>query len=71
MLSEERAASWRGLRRCGMASVGLDAADEELDRLEDAGLVIEEILAIDDTIPQELLDKAECVIPLHVAAARR
>jgi SH3 domain-containing YSC84-like protein 1 len=45
-----------------LASVGLDAADKELDRLEDAGLVIEEILAIDDNIPQELLDRAECVI---------
>lgn len=45
-----------------LTSVGLDAAEKELDRLEDAGLVIEEILAIDENIPQELLDKAECVI---------
>jgi lipid-binding SYLF domain-containing protein len=45
-----------------LASGALDAADKELDRLEEAGLVIEEILAIDDNIPQDLLDKAECVI---------
>jgi lipid-binding SYLF domain-containing protein len=45
-----------------LASTGLDAAKKEQDRLEDAGLVIEEILAIDDNIPQDLLDKAECVI---------
>ena len=45
-----------------LASTGLDAANKEQDRLEDAGLVIEEILAIDDNIPQDLLDTAECVI---------
>ena len=45
-----------------LASAGLTAADKELDRLEEAGVVIEEILAIDDNIPQDLLDKAECVI---------
>ena len=45
-----------------LASAGLTAADKELDRLEEAGIVIEEILAIDDNIPQDLLDKAECVI---------
>jgi lipid-binding SYLF domain-containing protein len=41
---------------------GLTAAQKELDRLEDAGVVIEEVLAIDDNIPQDLLDRAECVI---------
>jgi lipid-binding SYLF domain-containing protein len=45
-----------------LASAGLDAAEKELDRLEEAGVVMEEILAIDDNIPQDLLDKAECVI---------
>jgi len=45
-----------------LASAGLTAADKELDRLAEAGVVIEEILAIDDNIPQDLLDKAECVI---------
>jgi SH3 domain-containing YSC84-like protein 1 len=45
-----------------LASISLDAANKEEDRLEDAGVVIEEVLAIDDNIPQDLLDKAECVI---------
>ena len=45
-----------------LASTGLRAANKEEGRLQDAGVVIEEILAIDDNIPQDLLDKAECVI---------
>ena len=45
-----------------LASISLDAANKEQDRLEDAGVVLEEILAIDDNIPRDLLDRAECVI---------
>ena len=36
--------------------------DKETDRLENAGVVMEEIMNIPDNIPQDLLDKAECVI---------
>src|ERR1700691_4887348 len=36
--------------------------DKETDRLENAGMVMEEIMNIPDSIPQDLLDKAECVI---------
>jgi len=36
--------------------------DRETDRLENAGTVMEEIMNIPDNIPQELLDKAECVV---------
>src|SRR6202167_2534115 len=36
--------------------------DKETDRLENAGMVMEEIMNIPDDIPQDLLDKAECVI---------
>ena len=36
--------------------------DKETDRLENAGTVMEEILNVPDDIPQDLLDKAECVI---------
>jgi lipid-binding SYLF domain-containing protein len=36
--------------------------DRETDRLENAGSVLEEILNIPDNIPQDLLDKAECVV---------
>jgi SH3 domain-containing YSC84-like protein 1 len=38
------------------------AANKEQDRLENAGVVLEEILGAPDTIPQELLTRAECVI---------
>ncbi len=37
-------------------------ASKEEDRLENAGKVLKEILDIPDNIPQDLLDKAECVI---------
>ncbi len=36
--------------------------DKETDRLENAGSVMKEIMDIPDDIPQDLLDKAECVI---------
>src|SRR5271166_807597 len=32
------------------------------DRLESAGMVFEEIMNIPDNVPQDLLDRAECVI---------
>lgn len=37
-------------------------ADKETDRLENAGVVMKEIIDIPDDIPQSLLDKADCVI---------
>jgi lipid-binding SYLF domain-containing protein len=41
------------------------AADErEADRVKDAGEVMKEILNIPDDIPQDLLDKAECLVIL-------
>ena len=36
--------------------------DKETDRLENAGMVMEGIMNIPDNIPQDLLDKAECVV---------
>jgi len=36
--------------------------DKVTDRLENAGEVMQEIMNIPDNIPQDLLDKAECVI---------
>ncbi len=38
--------------------------DREEDRVKDAGIVLKEILNIPDDIPQDLLDKAECLIIL-------
>ena len=52
-----------GLALCFMlTTVSLVAQDKEQGRLETAGLVIEEILNLPDSIPQELMNKAECVI---------
>ena len=36
--------------------------EKETDRLQNAGMVMDEIMNIPDNIPQDLLDKAECVI---------
>jgi lipid-binding SYLF domain-containing protein len=40
------------------------AADKEDERLEESATVVKEILDIPDGVPQELLDKAECVVVL-------
>ena len=49
-----------------VATIGLpfsSAEDKKIaDRLENCGMVVKEILDIPDDIPQDLLDKAECVI---------
>jgi SH3 domain-containing YSC84-like protein 1 len=49
-----------------LAALPVLAADEkdtkEKERLENSGNVMEEILNIPDNIPQDLLDKAECVV---------
>ena len=45
-----------------VGSTALGAANKEQGRLETCGTVMQEILAIPDNIPQELLEKAECVI---------
>ncbi|HLZ39591.1 MAG TPA: lipid-binding SYLF domain-containing protein [Candidatus Sulfotelmatobacter sp.] len=48
-----------------MSSWMFAANDErETDRVKDSGEVLKEILNIPDDIPQDLLDKAECVIIL-------
>jgi len=49
-----------------ISSVTAFAANDEreVDRVKDAGVVLKEILNIPDDIPQDLLDKAECLIIL-------
>jgi len=49
-----------------MSSIAAVAANDEheVDRVKEAGVVLKEILNIPDDIPQDLLDKAECVIIL-------
>jgi SH3 domain-containing YSC84-like protein 1 len=48
----------------GLAALPALADEKERvqSRLEDSGMVLEEILNIPDDIPQDLLDKAECVV---------
>src|ERR1700751_2201238 len=47
-----------------LAGLPLSAKEDkkETDRLDNCGTVLKEILDIPDDIPQDLLDKAECVI---------
>jgi lipid-binding SYLF domain-containing protein len=45
-----------------LGSTALGASDKEQDRLENCGTVMQEVLDVPDNIPQELLEKAECVI---------
>jgi lipid-binding SYLF domain-containing protein len=45
-----------------LMAVSVIAQNKEHNRLENAGLVMEEILDVPDSIPQDLLHKAECVI---------
>jgi SH3 domain-containing YSC84-like protein 1 len=49
-----------------LCSLNVFAANDEReeDRVKDAGEVLKEILNIPDDIPQDLLDKAECIVVL-------
>jgi len=47
---------------CVSTAVGAATSNKEQGRLENCGTVMQEILAVPDNIPQELLEKAECVI---------
>ncbi len=38
------------------------AANKEQERLENSGTVLQEVMSVPDNIPQELLEKAECII---------
>lgn len=48
----------------GVMALPLEAQQKEKERLQNAGTVMNEILNVPDNIPQELLDKADCVIVL-------
>src|SRR3954452_19579432 len=45
-----------------LASTALHAENKQQGRLEQVGIVMQEVLDVPDNIPQELLEKAECVI---------
>src|SRR5580704_2915052 len=60
----KKIAAW-ALTLCLCAAPAFSANDErEEDRVRDAGEVMKEILNIPDDIPQDLLDKAECLVVL-------
>lgn len=64
LASTKKIAAWV-LTLCMCAAPAFSANDEkEEDRVRDAGEVMKEILNIPDDIPQDLLDKAECVVIL-------
>jgi lipid-binding SYLF domain-containing protein len=52
------------LMALALTALPLVAAEDskETDRLENAGTVMQEILNVPDDIPQDLLDKAECIL---------
>jgi lipid-binding SYLF domain-containing protein len=61
------AAIFAGALMLAPMSFAASAGDKEKDennRLENAGTVIQEILNVPDDIPQDLLDKARCVVVL-------
>jgi hypothetical protein len=48
------------------------AATKEQKRLENCGIVMQEVLNIPDNLPQQVLAKAECVIvPLRIEVGLR
>jgi lipid-binding SYLF domain-containing protein len=49
---------------CALTLPALADSGKEQDRVEQSGHVLKEILNIPDDIPQDLLDKAECIIVL-------
>jgi lipid-binding SYLF domain-containing protein len=56
------------IRRCAIAlsfvllTVTLHAANKEQERLENSGVVMQEIMNTPESIPQQVMEKAECVI---------
>jgi len=55
---------WLGIGLVSLLAVPAFAQDKEVDRVENAGKVMKEILNAPDSIPQSVLDKADCVVVL-------
>ena len=62
MKMKKLAASFLALSLSASTALASDVREEE--RVRDAGEVMKEILNIPDDIPQDLLDKAECIVVL-------
>jgi SH3 domain-containing YSC84-like protein 1 len=55
---------WLSVGLVSVLAVPASAQDKEADRVENAGKVMKEILDAPDSIPQSVLDKADCVVIL-------
>lgn len=55
---------WLGVALVSALALPVWAQDKEADRVENAGKVMKEILNAPDSIPQSVLDKADCVVIL-------
>jgi lipid-binding SYLF domain-containing protein len=55
---------WIGLGMLAALALPVYAQDKEQDRVDNAGKVMQEILNAPDSIPQSVLDKADCVVVL-------
>ncbi|HEY6389146.1 MAG TPA: lipid-binding SYLF domain-containing protein [Candidatus Acidoferrum sp.] len=55
---------WLSLGLISAMALPVAAQDKEADRVENAGKVLQEILDAPDSIPQSVLDKADCVVVL-------
>ena len=55
---------WMSIGLLAALALPVFAQDKEEERVENAGKVMKEILAAPDSIPQSVLDKAECVVVL-------
>jgi lipid-binding SYLF domain-containing protein len=55
---------WMGLGLALAMALPVVAQDKETDRVENAGKVLKEILNASDSIPQSVLDKADCIVIL-------
>ena len=54
--------TWTCIMICLLVCTPALAQKKENERLEECTSVLEEILNVPDNVPQELLDKAECVV---------
>ena len=45
-----------------LATTTLFAKNKEQERLENSGVVMQEIMNLPDNIPQDVMERAECVI---------
>jgi lipid-binding SYLF domain-containing protein len=56
--------TWLSMALASLLVLPALAQDKETDRVQNAGKVMQEILNAPDSIPQSVLDKAECVVIL-------